>query len=117
MAISQQEVGRTLGEKRHRHVEKRPRHGWFTAARLDMHESVGELGALVKVGSSRTCCGFVRMFFSMRSWRLARQRAVTFAGAAILAKPPLRELLVRRLRVSISSGVTERSLLLPLVRY
>ncbi|MDH0704384.1 hypothetical protein N5D41_23185 [Pseudomonas toyotomiensis] len=57
------------------------------------------------------------MFFSMRSWRLARQRAVTFAGAAILAKPPLRELLVRRLRVSISSGVTERSLLLPLVRY
>jgi hypothetical protein len=57
------------------------------------------------------------MFFSMCSWRLARQRAVTFAGAAILAKPPLRELLVRRLRASISSGVTERSLLLPLVRY
>jgi len=57
------------------------------------------------------------MFFSMCSWRLARQRAVTFAGAAILAKPPLRELLVRRLRASISSVVTERSLLLPLVRY
>ena len=53
----------------------------------------------------------------MCSWRLAHQREVTFAGAAILAKPPFRELLVRRLRVSISSGVTERSLLLPLVRY
>lgn len=45
----------------------------------------------------------------MCSWRLAHQRAVTFAGAAILAKPPLRELLVRRLRTSISSELVSFS--------
>ena len=39
----------------------------LAAARLNMYESVGDLDELTKVGSSRTCCGFVRSLVSIRS--------------------------------------------------